>query len=368
MRRKKTLILLTVFALFIFAFAGCGNTDTGEAESDATGITLTDMEGREITLEEDVDEIVVIGSALRLYTYIAGTEYLVGVEKAQQTADSGRPYIMDNPELSDLAIGGEGHPNDPDPELLIAADPDVIISGDIMDTASLEELQEKTGIPVVIVTAGDNAVFDEDMYEAMRIIGQITGKDERAEEVIAYMEDCKQELSDLTADIADEDKPSIYVGALSFKGAHGIESTSGQTPLLTAINANNVADEVGTAGSIMIDKEQLLVWDPDIIVVDAGGLSIVEEDYAANPDLYDSLTAVKEGNVYLQLPYVNYYNNVETAMADIYYAGSILYPEAFASIDPIEKADEIYTFLLGEPLYEQMAELYGGYKQITLGE
>ncbi len=137
--------------------------------------------------------------------------------------------------------------------------------------------------------------------------------------------------------------------------------------MLTTIHANNVADALGTVGSIMIDKEQLLVWDPDFLVIDAGGYGIVREDCAKNPKLYDSLRAVQEGNVYLQLPYVAYYNNVETALADIYYVGSLLYPEVFDGIDPVEKADEIYNVFLGEPLYAQMAVLYGGFMPIVLG-
>jgi len=282
--------------------------------------------------------------------------------------DSGRPYIMANPSLQDLPIVGEGHPKDPDPELLLTADPDVIIAGDIMDQASLEALQSKIGVPVVIVNCGATAVFDPGTYEAIRIIGQVIGKEDRAEEVVNYMENCKQELIDLTKDIPDEEKPSIYVGGLSSKGLHGIESTAGQSPLLTVISAENVADELGTQGSIMIDKEKLIEWDPDILILDENGLGIIQEDYNKTPDFYNSLSAIKNGQVYGQLPYVAYYNNVETAMADIYYVGKLLYPEAFKDIDPTAKADEIYTFLLGQPLYSDMAERYGGYQQITLGK
>ena len=44
-----------------------------------------------------------------------------------------------------------------------------------------------------------------------------------------------------------------------------------------------------------------------------------------------------------------YYNNIETALADIYYVGKVLYPEQFADIDPVEKADEIYSFSWDSP-------------------
>jgi len=112
----------------------------------------------------------------------------------------------------------------------------------------------------------------------------------------------------------------------------------------------------------------LLAWDPDYLFIDLGGLAQVLEDYQKNPTFYESLSAVQNGRVYAQLPY-NYYNtNVDTAIADAYYLGKILYPAAFADIDPAQKADEIYTALLGRPVYAQMAESFGGFKQLDLNE
>ncbi len=118
------------------------------------------------------------------------------------------------------------------------------------------------------------------MYKSLEIIGKVVGKENRAEEVIKFMEDCKNELLDLTKDIPEEEKPSVYIGGLSYKGgAHGIESTSGNSPVLNTIGAKNVADEIGKTGSVMIDKEKLIEWDPDLLVIDENGLALVKEDY-----------------------------------------------------------------------------------------
>jgi len=369
--KRKFVSLIVITLMILSILTGCTpNNEQGapqdKDETSAKSIEITDIEGRQFTIEGDVDRVVVIGSALRLYTYINGTDKLVGVEKAQQSVESARPYIVANPELKDLPLVGEGHPADPDPELIIAVDPDVIIAGDIMDKAHIEALQNKVGVPVVITTCGNTAVFDEDMYKSMRIIGKIVGREERTEEVISFMEDCKKELKQLTSDTPDEQKPSIYVGGLSHKGTHGIESTAGNSPLLNAIGAKNVADEIGKTGSIMIDKEQLIKWDPDMIIIDENGLPIVREDYQKNPDFYNALSAVKNGKVYGQLPYISYYNNIETAMADIYFVGKLLYPEEFKDIDPKVKANEIYNFLLDKPLYEYMSEKFGGFKNLSL--
>ncbi len=66
------------------------------------------------------------------------------------------------------------------------------------------------------------------------------------------------------------------------------------------------------------------------------------------------------------MPYNFYTTNIETAMADAYYLGKVLYPEKFKDIDTQKKADEIYKLLLGKELYSQMADNFGGFKKIIL--
>ncbi len=369
MSHLKRAVILPVLALMMFwgstGFAGAASQDKAMNMSDT--VAFADMAGRPITLKGEINRVIAIGSALRLYTYVAGTDRLAGVERKQQRVATGRPYIMANPSLETLPVIGEGHPDDPDPELVMQVNPDVIIAGDIMDLKSLEQLEQRTGVPVVIVSQGSAQGFDEAIYRAIRIIGKVTGKEDRASDVVRFMEGCKAELAELTANIPEEEKPKLYLGALSYKGRHGIESTTCRSGFLEAIGAKNVADELSTAGPVMIDKEKLIQWDPDIIVIDAGGLGVVKQDYAKNPSFYEALSSVKNKKVYVQLPDVAYYRNIETAIVDLYFMGKLLYPKAFKQIDPERKADEIYTFMLGCPLYKKMAELYGGFTAITLG-
>lgn len=83
------------------------------------------------------------------FTDIDGINKIVGVEKAQQTSPTGRPYILANPGLKDLPIVGTGFPAEPDAEMIVAAKPDVIFAGDIVNKSGIEQLQAKTGIPVI---------------------------------------------------------------------------------------------------------------------------------------------------------------------------------------------------------------------------
>jgi iron complex transport system substrate-binding protein len=274
---------------------------------------------------------------------------------------------MAYPDLLSLPVIGQGGPDStPDPEMLINVDPDVIFAAYLLDSAKADELQSKTGIPVVVLSYGKLGTFDREIFESIDLIGEITDSTQRAQEVADYIKGCQDDLEARTADISDADKPTVYVGGLGMKGTHGIESTQGGFPPLTAINAVNVVDETGSSASVMIDKEQLLEWDPDIIFIDESGYGMVVEDYKGNPGLYETLKAVKNGNLYGYLPYNYYTTNIDTAIADSYFMGKVIFPRAFEDIDPIEKADEIYEALLGTAAYERMAADFGGFKQLDL--
>jgi iron complex transport system substrate-binding protein len=228
-----------------------------------------------------------------------------------------------------------------------------------------DDIQQKTGIPVVVLSYGKLGTFsNEDLFKSLKIAGKILNKEDRAEEVIEFIKDCQNDLNNRTKDIPDDKKPTVYVGGVAFKGMHGIDSTQCKYPPFMAVNAKNVADELGKVGYIKIDREKLLEWNPDIIFIDEFSLKLIKEDYSKNPEFYNSLKAFKTGNVYGLLPYNFYMTNVGTALADAYYIGKVLYPERFNDINPEEKADEIYTFLVGKPVYEQMKKQFGGFKKL----
>lgn len=93
--------------------------------------------------------------------------------------------------------------------------------------------------------------------------------------------------------------------------------------------------------------------------MDAGGYGLIKEDFEKKPQFYQSLKAFQNGRVYVLLPYIYYVANIGTAMADAHGAGKVLYPERFKDIDLPTKADEIYTFLVGVPVYKEMARDFG---------
>jgi iron complex transport system substrate-binding protein len=370
MKPRSTVILLLLF-LTLPVLNGCKATGSSGGKT----VTVTDLLGRNVSLPADVSRVIAIGpGALRLYVYAGNLDYVVGVEQMDADSASGKPYLLANPSLAKLPVIGLGGPNNaPDPEKILMVKPDVIFSTYATDASTADELKAKTGIPVVVInygggSFGTSSIFGKGVQNSLHLIGNITGQNEKAQAAVDTILQAQQDLDERTRDIAEADKPSAYVGGLGAKGTHGIESTQGQYALLQAINARNVVDETGTSGSIMIDKEKLLAWDPDYIFIDQGSLAAVVEDFQKNHAFYDSLSAVQNGKVYAQLPY-NYYNtNIDTAIVDAYYLGKVLYPAAFTDIDIEQKADEIYQALLGHPAYAQMAADFGGFGLLNLGD
>ena len=367
---KKGFIFLSIALLFgmVFLSSGCFSRPAQTTTSLSSKIIVTDTLGRQVELDGTAQKVVAIGpGALRLCCYFNNTGILAGIEKMDKDSATGKPYLLANPSLADLPEIGPGGPNNaPEPERLLAVKPDVIFTTYAADQATADNLQSKTGIPVVALSYGQASAFDPQVNASLILIGKITGMERRAQELVELMDGFKNDLASRTKNIAEDQKPTVYIGGLGMKGTHGIESTQGNYSLFRAINAKNVVDETGKTGSLMIDKEQLIAWNPNKIIIDANGLQSVLEDYRKNPGFYQTLSAVKNGEIYSQLPYNFYTTNIDTAIADAYYIGKVLYPEQFHDIDPKKKADEIYKLLLGKEVYAQMAEDFGGFKQLEL--
>lgn len=376
MKHTHRWITFILAAYLILVLVGCGGTNnstnnTSDNTSDPSQTeegtrTITDSTGRTVTIPETVESIVCVNvGALRYTCYMQAQDLVVGVEDYEQEPTMSRLYNYVNfDQFSSLpVIGSNGEHY---PEAIISANPDVIIMS-AAESKDADDLQDKTGIPVVVVP-GSDTTLDDNAYETIRLMGEVYGKEDRAEELTNYLDSVKADLETRTADIPDADKPTVYVGGVSFKGHHGFEGTEANYGPFVLIHANNLADTTGQSGAFDIDTEQVLAWDPDVIFLDFNGMALINEDYAKNPDFYQGLTAVREGRVYSQISFRSSASNLETALADAYYAATILYPEQFADIDPVEKAGEIFTALLGTNPYEDLKEAGYEFRPIQLGE
>jgi len=339
----------------------------------AANRTITDGIGRKVEIPAKVDRLIASGSgALRLITYLQAQDRIVAVddmEKKRPQFDA-RPYALANPQFKTLPMFGEfrGHDH---PELILTLEPQpqVIVKTFAVTGHDPLELQKKTGIPVVVVKYGDLGRNRSDLYQALRICGEVLGKEMRAEEIISYFDRLIADLKQRTRDIAPEKRPSCFVGGVAHRGPHGFQSTEPGYPPFTFVAARNLMydpslNEIALQHS-NIAKEKIVEWNPDVLFVDlstlqtganAGALHELITDPA-----YRTLTAVKAGKVYGLLPYNWYTTNYDSVLANAYFIGKALYPDRFSDIDPPANADEIYTFLVGKPVFEHMNKAFGSY-------
>ncbi|MDQ7785197.1 MAG: iron ABC transporter substrate-binding protein [Desulfomonilaceae bacterium] len=326
-------------------------------------ITITDLAERTVQVPADVTRVVCLApGSLRLVCYLNKQDLVVGVEEMEKKRPAGRPYWLANPQLAALPAAGPGDVGsinaEPDLEALLKVSPDVVFVT-YMKPELADSVQKKLGIPIVVLSYGPFASFDPVVYKSLRLVGKVLKAEERAEEIVSYVEGCRKDLKERTRGIDPAGKRRVYVGAVGFKGIQGIESTDASYVPLDWVDAKNVARQWKEKGHLFINKEQLLSSDPDVIFVDGGGLTVLKEDMQRKPDFYKGLKAFKTNQVYRLHPFNWYVVNIGTAVADAYAAGKILYPDRFADIDPAKKADDLYAYLLGKPVYEMMTRDYG---------
>lgn len=305
-KHRQLLALFICLVMSVSLLTGYSETKaateepTQSAEQDATQETaetreITDMAGRKVTVPtaENIESVFSAGPVAAIFLYMVAPDKLLGWN--YELNDVEKSIILDK--YQDLPNFGMG--DAVNYEAVIAANPTIAInSGKINDTmvSDCDALSESLGIPVVAV---DNELNNS--AEAFRFMGELLGVEDHAEELAQYAEQVFTDINALS-DIPEEKKVSVYFG----NGEDSLETAprgSQHAQILDAINAVNVADlELGDGSRVQISAEQLLAWDPDVIVVngepkaDKSGNSAAE-DILSNPD-YASLKAVEDQKVY----------------------------------------------------------------------
>ena len=305
-KHRQLLALFICLVMSISLLTGYSETKaateepTQSTEQDATQETaetreITDMAGRKVTVPtaENIKSVFSAGPVAAIFLYMVAPDKLLGWN--YELNDVEKSIILDK--YQDLPNFGMG--DAVNYEAVIAANPTIAInSGKINDAmvSDCDALSESLGIPVVAV---DNELNNS--AEAFRFMGELLGVEDHAEELAQYAEQVFTDINALS-DIPEEKKVSVYFG----NGEDSLETAprgSQHAQILDAINAVNVADlELGDGSRVQISAEQLLAWDPDVIVVngepkaDKSGSSAAE-DILSNPD-YASLKAVQDQKVY----------------------------------------------------------------------
>ena len=347
-----------------------------------TQITVTDMIGREVAVTPaSYERVVCIGAgALRMYSYIGSAELLCAVEDIDNTTldtrpkmfDSvARPYVIAYGDIfNTLESCGVGGPmaQTPDAEKILSCNPDIVIS-EYEDVEIANALQEQLGVPVITLRSGMNGVFDDAFKGSLTLLGTIFGEEEKAAALISFIEKEASDISERTADIADENKPKVYICGLGNWGTTNHLMTAQNYISFEIANIKNAVSSLASDGIQPIEEEKFvdLGDEIDIMIIDAAAVKNIKPLYQEDDTMFNICKAWNEGEVYLQMAYNAYYTNYEIALINTWYVAKTVYPELFEDIDITEKTNEICEMFLGQKMADEIFAYpsgFGGYQKI----
>lgn len=318
---------------------------------------ITDMADRTMTVPLEIESVFSTGPAAAIYLYTLVPDKLLGWNYALN--DIEKSIILE--QYHDLPNFGQG--DAVNYEAVIAAGPTIALNVTSINDGSIDAsdaLAEQLGVPVVMVSS--------DLLDApavYRFMGELFGVEEQAEALAAYAEETFNAISSL--DIPNEEKVRIYYG----NGEDSLETApagSSHGQIIDLVNAVNVADlELGDGSRVQISAEQLLAWDPDVIIVngepkaDMTG-SAAAEAILADP-LFATLKAVQNGAVYgtpnAPFSWVDRPPGPNRIVGMRWLSG-LIYPE-YLDYDVDEAVREFFQlFYHVELTDEQLTQLYNG--------
>ncbi|MBR4290206.1 MAG: ABC transporter substrate-binding protein [Oscillospiraceae bacterium] len=344
-------LLATLFAAAILlTLAACSGSTVPESGTAKEFREFTDSTGRTVTLPAQITKIAITGPLSQVYILPLGGDMLVGVSTAYaEDAQAYLPaYIYEKTEIGQL-YGGKG---EMDLEALLTAAPDVVIDiGEPKKTMAddLTALTEQTGIPFIHVDATVATAPD-----AYRILGKLLGREEKAEELAHWCENTYAMMEAMMEKVDADGTRRTMLYCLGDKGVNVIAEGSFHAETVNMMSKNlAVVEEVVSSGAgNEVDLEQILLWDPDVIIFAPDSCY----DTIADSSQWQSVGAVARGDFY-KTP-TGPYGWLSSPPAvqrylGMLWLGTLLYPE-YAEYDLQEAVTEYYKLFYGCELTGEM--------------
>lgn len=268
----------------------------GASPAGAEPLRLEDMGGRTVTLAAPAARIVALPlpSGPTLVAASRSADRLAAVHPTARDIMLAGPLGRLFPDLqaTDGAVlqsgGGAFMPN---VEALAVLNPDLVVQRGELGSAIVEPL-EQAGLTTLLVAYGT----EEMARRNIALLSAAVGEAARGEALIAWREETAQAIAAALRK-GPESGPAPGVLFLS-RAAGGFSTTGGGTPndhAIAVAGGRNLAGDL--PGSSQIGTEQILLWDPDVIVLNSGDPRITPERLAADPVL-SALSAVQAKRVY----------------------------------------------------------------------
>ncbi|MCL2817582.1 MAG: ABC transporter substrate-binding protein [Clostridiales bacterium] len=340
-RMKRKIIYISILLLLTaLAFSGCDFKN-----ANANTVEITDMLGRKVLIPEDPQRIAVL-DPLASYAVIMldqGDKIVATVGGVQ------RDLLLQvmSPSLVGAAVVKEEGAINAESVLRLKADLIFIRSEDYAKKTERTKL-DKLGIPYLVVDYGSL----EDQCRAVRLVGEVFGREEKAEEYIGYYHETIRLVSEIVENIPDNERPTLYhsintaitTDAAGSLGAQWIAVTGAKNVSLNVTPPPGLREYITTI-------EEIFVWNPDIIICNESGIN----EYILSHSVWQGLRAVREGKVY-QMPIgisrMGHFNSIETPLA-IWWLTDLIYPAHLADFDFRKEMKVFYARFFDHELDEE---------------
>ncbi len=280
--KRRLFPALLALCLAAGLLSGCGqqNGTQGPAPVGDDSFSVVDMRGREVTFDHVPKTIAALqASDVEVLYAIGAGDQLMGVgEYCNYPADAQQKAV--------LASGGNTNI-----EQIISLAPDVLVVGKMAQTTQQVQQLTDAGIPVVMTDPQDI----EGTYEAIQLMGRITGREKEARNLVDQMKDG----FDVIRQKAHGGDLTVYFEVSPLE--YGLWAAGGNTfmeELCDMLGARNIFSDID--GWQQVSEEQVLERDPDVIItvtMYAGEGPTPVEEIAARPG-WQNVKAVQNGRIY----------------------------------------------------------------------
>mgnify|MGYP000850523575 CR=1 FL=1 len=351
---KKISIALILLLAISLVMTACSNQQAnpeGETEPDeAKTRTIVDMAQRELEVPEKITKVFSVSPVGTIITYTFDPDLLIGwnydLREVEKEFFPEKYQKLPN-------LGGWYAKNTGSTEEILKAAPDVILSmGAVNETeiSLAERIQEQLNIPVILID-GELTKLDK----AYEFLGELFNRQEDAEKFATYCRNTVDEIVQKAKDIPEDKKVRVYYA----EGPDGLQTDppgSRHTELLDLVGAINVADvgDKGGAGMTEVSLEQVLKWDPDMIISWNRGQGGYFEGILSDPN-WAEIKAVKNKEVF-EIPCApfNWFDRPPSVnrIIGLKWVANLLYPEIFP-YDMEEEAKEFYSMFYHHELTDE---------------
>ena len=323
MKKTQRLLALLLALVMTLSLAACGAQSAPTEDENTAPETrvFTDSVGREVTVPVQIDQVAVSGPMAQIVLFALCPDKLVGISNAWD--ESAAQYLdteyYNLPLLGQL-YGGKGELN---LETLLESGAQVVIDvgeakGSIVE--DLDALQEQTTIPFVHIDAA-LATMDE----TYTLLGDLLGMPDEAKALADY---CRSTY-DRALTIADSVEKANLLYVTGDAGLNVIAQGSYHAEVIDLLSNNlAVVDDPSSKGTgNEVDMEQILNWNPDVILFAPDSIY----DTVAGDAAWQGVTAIQNG-AYYEVPmgpynWMGFPPSVQRLLGMLWMA-KVLYPAA----------------------------------------